>query len=74
MGRLQNNIDRTKTKNGSLGLFNRRNDIFIFSDSYGYYPFQNLNFISKKMNELLGQEKTKFFVIFLKRLKEGSYN
>jgi hypothetical protein len=52
----------------------RRNDVFTFFDSYRYKSFQNLNFISKKMNELLGQEKTKFFVIFLKRLKEGSYN
>ena len=38
----------------------RRNDVFIFFDSYGYNPFHNINFISKKMNELLGQEKTDF--------------
>ena len=44
----------------------RRNDIFIFFDSYGYNPFQNLNFISEKMNELLGQEK----LIFLDCLKD----
>ena len=50
----------------------RRNDIFIFFDSYGYNSFQNLNFISKKMNELLGQEKTDFSGLF-KGLKKVSY-
>ena len=44
----------------------RRNDIFIFFDSYGYNPFQNLNYISKKMNELSRQEK----LIFLDCLKD----
>ena len=51
----------------------RRNDIFIFFDSYGYNPFQNLNFISKKMNELLGQEKTDFSGLF-KGLKKVLIN
>ena len=49
----------------------RRNDIFF--DSYGYNPFQNLNFISKKMNELLGQDKTDFRQLFSK-LKKNSYS
>ena len=50
----------------------RKKDIYIFFDSYGYNPFHNLNFISKKMNELLGQEKTDFSGLF-KGLKKGSY-
>ena len=61
-----------KPRMGHWVCLTRRNDIFIFFDSYGYNPFQNLNFISKKMNELLGQEKTDFSGLF-KGLKKGSY-
>ena len=53
-----------KPRMGHWVCLTRRNDIFIFFDSYGYNPFQNLNFISKKMNELLGQEKTDFSGLF----------
>ena len=49
-----------KPRMGHWVCLTRRNDIFIFFDSYGYNLFQNLNFISKKLNELLGQEKTDF--------------
>lgn len=45
---------------------------FCFFDSYGYSPIQNLNFISKKMNKLLGQEVSDFSQLF-KDLKKGSY-
>ena len=42
----------------------RRNDIFIFLIVMDIILFKNLNFISKKMNELLGQEKTDFSGLF----------
>jgi hypothetical protein len=47
-----------------LGLFNKKNDVFIFFDIYGYNPFQISNFILKIMNELLGQEKIDFSGLF----------
>jgi len=54
----------------------RRIGIFIFFDIYGYNPFQNLNLILKKMNELLGQEETDFSGLFkgLKKLICINYN
>ena len=62
----------SKPRSGHWVSLLRRNNHFIFFDSYGYSPIQNLNFVSKKMNELLGQEKTDFSGLF-KGLKKGSY-
>ena len=39
---------KQKPRMGHWVCLTRRNDIFICFDSYGYNPFQNLNFISKK--------------------------
>ena len=46
--------------------------MITFFDSYGYGPIQNLNFISKKMNKILGQERQDFSGLF-KGLKNDSY-
>jgi len=62
----------SKPRSGHWVCITRRNNHFIFFDSYGYGPFQNLSFVSKKMNDLLGQEKTDFSGLF-KGLKKGSY-
>ena len=61
-----------KINSGHWVCITRRNNNFCFFDPYGNSPYQNLNFISKKMNELLGQEKTDFSGLF-KGLKKGSY-
>ena len=50
----------------------RRGNNFCFLDSYGYGPIQNLNFVSKKMNQFLGQERQDFSGLF-KGLKNDSY-
>ena len=62
-----------KLNSGHWVCITRRNNDFVFFDPYGNSPYQNLNFISKKMNELLGQDKTDFSHLFSK-LKKGSYN
>jgi hypothetical protein len=62
-----------KINSGHWVCITRRNNNFCFFDPYGNSPYQNLNFISKKMNELLGQDKTDFSQLFSK-LKKNSYN
>ena len=53
-----------KLNSGHWVCITRRNNDFVFFDPYGNSPYQNLNFISKKMNELLGQDKTDFSHLF----------
>jgi len=62
----------SKPRSGHWVCITRRHNHFIFFDSNGYGPFQYLNFVSKKMNDLLGQEKTDFNGLF-KGFKKGSY-
>ena len=50
----------------------RDNHNFCFFDSYGYGPIQNLNFITKRMNKMLGQDRQDFSGLF-SGLKKASY-
>ena len=49
---------------GHWTLILRCDKMITFFDSYGYGPIQNLNFISKKMNKILGQERQDFSGLF----------
>jgi hypothetical protein len=64
-------IESQKNSGHWVAMVRCHND-FCFFDSYGYNPIQNLNFISKSMNKLLGQEISDFSNLF-KKLKKGTF-
>ena len=61
-----------RLNSGHWTVILRGDKMITFFDSYGYGPIQNLNFISKKMNQILGQERQDFSGLF-KGLKNDSY-